>query len=36
MLFGIGVSYAITPLVATADGAGNKKTLSKRYGMDLS
>jgi MATE family multidrug resistance protein len=27
MLFGIGVSYAITPLVASADGEGNKKAI---------
>lgn len=35
MLFGIGVSYAITPLVATADGAGNKKDIMEtlRHGL---
>lgn len=29
-MFGVGVSYAVTPLVATADGEGNKKK-SARY-----
>lgn len=35
MLFGIGVSYAITPLVATADGAGNKHDIIEtlRHGL---
>ncbi len=35
MLFGIGVSYAITPLVATADGAGNKHEIIEtlRHGL---
>jgi len=35
MLFGIGVSYAITPLVATADGAGNKRDIIEtlRHGL---
>ena len=35
MLFGIGVSYAITPLVATADGAGNKDDIIEilRHGL---
>src|SRR5688572_7999817 len=35
MLFGIGVSYAITPLVATADGAGNKHDVIEtlRHGL---
>lgn len=35
MLFGIGVSYAITPLVATADGAGNKNDIVEtlRHGL---
>ena len=35
MLFGIGVSYAITPLVAVADGAGNKKEIVEtlRHGL---
>jgi MATE family multidrug resistance protein len=35
MLFGIGVSYAITPLVAAADGAGNKHAIIEtlRHGL---
>jgi MATE family multidrug resistance protein len=35
MLFGIGVSYAITPLVATADGAGKKHDVIEtlRHGL---
>jgi len=35
MLFGIGVSYAITPLVAAADGAGNKNDIVEtlRHGL---
>ncbi|HEX6889439.1 MAG TPA: MATE family efflux transporter [Chryseolinea sp.] len=35
MLFGIGVSYAITPLVAAADGAGNKNAIIEtlRHGL---
>jgi MATE family multidrug resistance protein len=35
MLFGIGVSYAITPLVATADGAGKKNDIIEtlRHGL---
>jgi multidrug resistance protein, MATE family len=35
MLFGIGVSYAITPLVASADGAGNKNDIIEtlRHGL---
>lgn len=35
MLFGIGVSYAITPLVATADGEGNTNKISDtlRHGL---
>ena len=35
MLFGIGVSYAITPLVATADGAGKKNDIVEtlRHGL---
>ncbi len=35
LLFGIGVSYAITPLVATADGEGNDKQITDtmRHGL---
>lgn len=35
MLFGIGVSYTITPLVASADGAGNKNDIIEtlRHGL---
>ena len=35
MLFGIGVSYAITPLVATAEGEGDTKKISDtlRHGL---
>lgn len=35
LLFGIGVSYAITPLVATADGEGNDKRIvdTMRHGL---
>ena len=35
MLFGVGVSYAITPLVATADGEGNHKGIVEtlRHGL---
>ena len=35
MLFGVGVSYAITPLVAAADGAGNKNDIIEtlRHGL---
>lgn len=35
MLFGIGVSYAITPLVATADGEGDSNKISDtlRHGL---
>ncbi len=35
MLFGIGVSYAITPVVATADGEGNTRKVSDtlRHGL---
>src|SRR5688572_6287957 len=35
MLFGIGVSYAITPLVATANGEGDDRTVVEtlRHGL---
>lgn len=35
LLFGIGVSYAITPLVATADGEGNIRSVNEtvRHGL---
>ena len=35
LLFGIGVSYAITPLVASADGEGNDKSMTEtlRHGL---
>src|SRR5690349_22218212 len=35
MLFGIGVSYAITPLVAAADGAGDRSQSAEvlRHGL---
>lgn len=38
MLFGIGVSYAITPLVATAEGENNHKGISDtlRHGLMIS